>query len=595
MLRLRRNPAVLLCVLAAGMGMAGTGRKAALGPDEIAVHSGSFDPQAAFTVNANLVQVDVTVLGADGRPVGGLGAGDFRLEDNGAAQQIVGFEAVKLADAATGAKTQAGGGKEMASARGVSACGSRGQRTVLLYFDDVTTDSSQLGYARQQALGFLKDGACGDRLPLGERVGVVTASGRNALAATDDVGRLRKVVAAVIPHPFTQGDSFCPLITPGEAWDILHMGEGSDAMQFALKQASKCQSCGTPQECFYELRTRAEEVWSDAENAAAVVLDTVGHAVSWLAQQPGRRALVLASSGFMTQGLVLQQRQQQLIDAALHANVTIDAMDVKGLEAPNAMGAWNDPWITDPRLSWWRLQHEAGGFSLQDSAMWEIAESTGGSFLHDNNDLRGAYARDVEGPSENYVLSFARPDLKADGAFHRLKVQVTAPGVHRVAARYGYFAPEPQPAWISAALRERLRREALGCEHQGGVESALRTRNADGGVQVDLHIAPASLRFTPSRGRHEDHLTVLLALLTCNGQFVAGRREEVELQLKASGWALVSKQGLQVGAALAASPGLYRLRVVIYEQGSGALTTMTAGLLLGGGDAARAHCVCRAN
>ncbi|MGH9415365.1 MAG: hypothetical protein ACRD01_01940 [Terriglobales bacterium] len=296
----------------------------------------------------------------------------------------------------------------------------------------------------------------------------------------------------------------------------------------------------------------------------------------------------------MTQAMTLQRRQQELVDAALRAGVVIDALDAKGLEAPNAFGAWNDPWITDPRLGFWRLQNEAGGFSLQDSGMWEIAESTGGTFLHDNNDLRSAYARDVEGPSEYYVLGFARPDLKADAAFHRLRVRVTAPGSHRVAARYGYFAPEPPQAWVSAAVKTRLRREALGCERQGAIKSEVHTTTTAGGVHLGVRVAPKGLTFQRVKGRESDHLTLIYALLTCGGQFVTGLREEVRLRLKDGSWKRLSGSGQELGfgATLKVAPGLYRMRVVIYDQGTGALSTLTAGLLLGGGDAARARCVC---
>ncbi len=192
--------------------MAGSGRWW-----EIAIATSPFDPGAGLIATANLVQVDVTVLEGNGRAAAGLGRKDFQIEDDGQAQQISGFEAVRAAKAA-------------GAAGGAGASAARSQaRTVLLYFDDLETPSSQLAYARNAALGFL-----GGTLPAGERIGVVTSSGRGELAATSDVGRLRRAVAAIIPHPYSETGMFCPLITPEEGFDIIHMGEGSEAMQFAM-------------------------------------------------------------------------------------------------------------------------------------------------------------------------------------------------------------------------------------------------------------------------------------------------------------------------------------------------------------------------
>jgi len=71
----------------------------------------------------------------------------------------------------------------------------------------------------------------------------------------------------------------------------------------------------------------------------------------------------------------------------------------------------------------------------------ELADATGGSFFHNNNDLGEGLKRIAAQPEFIYVLGFSPQNLKLDGSFHALKVSLTkqsGAGL-QLQSRRGYF------------------------------------------------------------------------------------------------------------------------------------------------------------
>jgi len=72
--------------------------------------------------------------------------------------------------------------------------------------------------------------------------------------------------------------------------------------------------------------------------------------------------------------------------------------------------------------------------------MEELADGTGGTFYHNNNDLEAGLKTLIAGVDYTYFLAFA---MKAKPrSSHNLKVKVNQPGL-TVQARRGYSSPAP--------------------------------------------------------------------------------------------------------------------------------------------------------
>ena len=75
--------------------------------------------------------------------------------------------------------------------------------------------------------------------------------------------------------------------------------------------------------------------------------------------------------------------------------------------------------------------------------MGELADGTGGTFFHDNNDLDAGFKAITEEPEVVYTLELPLDGVQANGSYHRLKVKVGREGVE-VQAQRGYFMPKPE-------------------------------------------------------------------------------------------------------------------------------------------------------
>ena len=87
------------------------------------------------------------------------------------------------------------------------------------------------------------------------------------------------------------------------------------------------------------------------------------------------------------------------------------------------------------------MQDRLAATRASENVMSELAEGTGGRFFHNSNDLQGGMETLTAAPENLYLLEISLKDVKANGAYHRLRVKVDQSGVE-ILARKGYFAPK---------------------------------------------------------------------------------------------------------------------------------------------------------
>ena len=76
-----------------------------------------------------------------------------------------------------------------------------------------------------------------------------------------------------------------------------------------------------------------------------------------------------------------------------------------------------------------------------NNVLAELADGTGGTFFHNDNDLRHGLNLLAARPEYVYVLGFSPQKLKYDGAYHGLKVTVKNSTNLTIQVRRGYWAP----------------------------------------------------------------------------------------------------------------------------------------------------------
>src|ERR1019366_9085535 len=92
--------------------------------------------------------------------------------------------------------------------------------------------------------------------------------------------------------------------------------------------------------------------------------------------------------------------------------------------------------------------------NAEGDVLGELADGTGGTWVHNTNDLAGGFKRIAAAPEYYYVLGFSPQNLKFDGSYHNLKVTLKSSKDFTLLARRGYFAPKHELDAAQEAKRE---------------------------------------------------------------------------------------------------------------------------------------------
>ena len=537
----------------------------------------------AVKVEARLVEVGVVVRDTHGHAVGGLTMDDFEIEDSGKKQAITTFS---VEGRPVRSQAPAVAGREPpATARSGSQVPPpvRAPRFLGLVFDDLTLTADDLAPVRTAAKRFLTHG-----LQSNDMVGIFFTSKGLVQAFTADPAKLSEAVDH-LNFARTHIDlPSCPNLT---AWEVMELAGMSDPSLLTLKtnEARSCGFCadpgrgrgggggsaaggsvraGTVNGCALRVEMLARSLWEQIRNSSARTLYALQAIVDYMAEMPGGRAIVLASSGFLSR--TLEEERESIIDRALHAGVVINSLDAKGLYT-------QDLSLEGPVPTMATLQYRQ---NLGTRTQWEsndamaiLASSTGGLFFHNNNDIDLGFRELGLVPEVSYILGFS-PISAPDGKYHKLKIRLKTPGQHEVQARPGYYATI-SPS-VPPAAEHRIDKEVLSLSTVDDVASrvaavSFETPGGETALRVTLHLDVQRLRFTTVAGVRMLKLTFIAVLFDEHSAFVAGKEGQAEFMLKEETFNRLTS-GLDTKLTLVAPPGKYRLRSVVSEGTEGKLT-----------------------
>jgi hypothetical protein len=318
---------------------------------------------------------------------------------------------------------------------------------------------------------------------------------------------------------------------------------------------------------------QAVDMWAQIRDSSTRALQTTGRLVDYMAQLPGRRMVLLASSGFMVG--TLEAEHQKVIDHALHADVVINALDAKGLYAEDP------PEVTrgaDDRSIRRMLELGTKEKDLSNDIMAILASSTGGLFFQNNNDLELGFRKLGMIPEVSYLLGFS-PQEAPNGKYHRLKVRMKSRNGYAIQARQGYWAVTKDQQEPPVQER-RVDREVMGSEvlrELAGVISSepSKTDTGDPALEVVLNLDARKFHFVEKDGVRTQRLVFIATLFDDSGNFVTGTELEVKFALRESTYNRMTESGLEMSVTLQAPPGAYRLRGVAQDGIDGKVVAST--------------------
>jgi VWFA-related protein len=353
-----------------------------------------------FRTGVDAVQIDVSVLDKDRRPVRGLTAADFTVLEDGKPRSIVAFSAVELPAPPT------------APPAGV---------------DTVTPDVTRNDLPDGRIVVILID-------PFLERAMV---PGRVTIADPPGLAALRATAMRVV-------DS----LGPGDLAAVVHtihgIAQNLTSDKARLKRAIETSAYGT--------NKREEGVEWGQCNCGTCRLEAIARVATALRGEPQRRKSVFyigerlrLSPVADSCNVYLEPATKQMVQAAHLANVNVHTVDPNSLETTNVRAG--DDFRGTGTSAMARAQDERNRAHLieRQQSLQTVADWTGGRAVMNTNVPEASVGPILDESSAYYLLGFQATGGKSDGRFHPITVKVNRPDV-QVRTRNGYYADAGKPA-----------------------------------------------------------------------------------------------------------------------------------------------------
>ncbi len=393
--------------------------------------------EPSLRMNVDLVLVPVVVRDAKSlAAVRGLTKEDFQIFDEKKRQEITSFMVeTRAGPQAANSASQTGPGENIAPENPASTVE---PRLIVYLFDDIHLKSADLLPLRDAALRNL------EALQANDLAALISTSGQVVLSFTNDRQKLRDALMKIHATPLsgtTQAE--CPDISYFMALKILREGDDGDTFAAAMQETMNCriglrktQLLQVARETVQLASKRAQRT-GEQESRAAIT--RVREVVDWLAKMPGKKSVILISSGFIVE-LDEQSDIADVIDRAIRADVAISAIDARGLSGLNPSRDIQKAVTHDFQFAQMMSRMATEEAIEIPQVMEELADGTGGEFIMSASDFSSAIQQLLSPPEFTYVLGF-KP-AKRDGKLHDLTVKLHEKSGLTLQSRRAYIAPK---------------------------------------------------------------------------------------------------------------------------------------------------------
>jgi hypothetical protein len=332
-----------------------------------------------------------------------------------------------------------------------------------------------------------------------------------------------------------------------------------------MRETMVCMNLPTLEIARAPAQAAAYRAVSEGEHESRLALGTMKDLVRRMSAMPGQRLILMVSPGFLRVTEQLED-ESDIIDRAIKANVTISALDARGLYTDTSD-------ITKRVISIAVLQakqqYERAAARASSDVMAELADATGGTFFENSNDLTGGMRDLAAVPEVYYILAFSPQNLKPDGSYHTLKVGLKNQPGASAKARRGYYAPR-HAVNAEENAKEEISQALFSRDEMHDIPLDLHTQyfmlsDDQASVDVIARVDIRKLRFRKVEGRNGDEMLVVSAIFDRNGNFLQAVTKKISMRLKDETLAGKVNSGIAVHAGFKLAPGRYLVRLVVRD------------------------------
>ena len=520
-----------------------------------------------FRVTSELVLVSVTVRDKKGALVRGLKQSDFTVLEDGKTQHIQSFDIedvdnyVPSAPRAGPAQAEAAAKTDLFTSRKAPTHEAlRDRRLLVLFLDLSSLESDESDRAVESAKTFVAK-----QMSPADLVSIVSFD--TALKVVQDFSGDKKLLLTALDR-----------IAGNE-------GIGQEAGTTGTSE-------GTPDDAgsFVADDTDYNIFNTDLRLQA---LSTLAKNLSGIDQ---KKSILYFSSGMTKTGVENQAQLRAAVNAAVRSNVSIYAVDSRGLQALPPGGIATSASLRGvSSYSGAAVQNDLDSNFASQETLVTIANDTGGKAFLDSNDFSKAYAK-VQADSETYyVLGYRSSNPNQDGRFRRIQVKLNRSDV-KLEYRMGYYGPRDFQHFTKEDREEQLRDELMAELPNTDLPVYLASgyfRTHEGKFYVPVSIIVPASALVMQRDKDKASLDVLGVVRDKETKFPVGNiRDNIKLTVEQT--QSVTAGGLPINGAASAPrrknvqyntgfllpPGRYDLKFVVRENQNGRVGTFESDVVI---------------
>lgn len=544
-------------------------------PAKQKTHKGSVpQPPFTFKVPVDVVVVSAIVTDKNGKLVKDLTIKDFKVYEDGKPQPVHTFSLetyhpVQQAPTATSQEDN----KEVAQ-EGEPATSPR-------YFSLLVDDLNSPSAANfQYVIEAMKKFVTNQILPA-DLVMISVLSGRAELPFTSDKESLMRFLEE-LHHKLNlmrTAKSQCPQMTELQAYQIANQTIDHDPLEVAITEYCACQDCTHLSRLSIEesVRAQARSQYNEELHYLQVSLASLRQHVRALRLFEGRKSVILFSPGFISEDVRFEV--QEVVDRSLRSGVILNCIDMRGLYSTSFEASDR---ITNNVLAPTFLGRKSQFLQIsriaQENPLFEMAEGTGGLFPRNSNDLFAGMKSIAERQAYYYVLTYASPNNRNDGRYHKIKLEVDRPGVE-VVYRKGYYAPKEELSFETRKKEDIL--EALrapGNLNKIPLEFSFNYFQIDEGhYQLNLftQVHLNTIKFPEEDSRRRNLINLVLVIFDEKEHYVDGLEKRMEFNLTEASFAHLLNAGLNSKMEVNIPPGRYKIKAVVREGAQSQMGSLT--------------------
>ncbi len=498
-----------------------------------------------FKVQSNLVVVDVTVRDRKGNLIRDLDRGEFRVLEDGVRQEIVTFSLEEIPAAPAGPVEGPAAAGSFVDLTGVPRTEKsrellEDKRLMILFFDMSSLSTEDLDRSLNTAVDFVTSKASQHDL-----IGIATYSSSLQLVQdlTNDRGVLLDTLKSL--NPTETGETAEEESSEDETSEDVYV---PDSVQFNIFNTDR----------------RLSAIESLAKTYR---------------EFPERKSVIFFSGGITTTGVENQAQIRATVDASNQANMSIYAVDSRGLVAMPAGGdASRGSAGGRAMFSGDAVSRQTRSLASSQETLATLSYDTGGELFQDTNDLAPVFDKVVNDNQVYYVLGYYSSNTKEDGKFRKIKVEVARPDV-KLQARPGYFASK-QFSRMTQFERDRQLDEALKVDRPFSDVPFILTANyfRDEGtvnlVPISLQLAGDGIEFQEKGDRREASFDFLARITDLQGKVAGIARDTVQVKLPVQRAEKLRSGQILYNTGFQLPRGPYKLKFLIRDNRTGKLGTV---------------------